>query len=195
MLRIAITTLLLSLPTSLTAATSLLDWGVETFDASTNLAWLDLTETNGLSPDAAAATFTNYRNATITEVATLFASAGMPSPLRTNLVSQTAAQDFIALLGATTNPTTTQAWALGTGGVNYTDPGVVSNLIGIGPRTYRGNSDNGWVSSTTALPGLGVFMVRDATPAAAPVPLPAGFVLMITGLAGLGVYSRKQSKA
>jgi hypothetical protein len=78
---------------------ALIDLGSSTLDDATNLEWLDLTETQGMSYNMAEAsafvTLDGYRHATTTEVNTLFLNAGF---LTTNNVANFANDPAAALL-------------------------------------------------------------------------------------------------
>ena len=184
-------------------ASTLVDWGVETFDTSTNLAWLDLTVTEGLSPLAAIGAHPTYRHATQSEVVSLFLTAGATAVDSIPRESDFPASELlIDLLGTTFTgnpPSGTsvggQGLALGTGGILFSDPVYQSIIPSSGPSEgsfYPGAVTSGFISSTTAFGNVGVFLVRDATP----VPVPAGLPLAISGLgAMLWLRRRRRSRS
>lgn len=185
----------LSLGTQTAFAATLIDDGIETIDTGTNLAWLDLTETNGLSVDQSLSAFSSYRVATQAEVLGLFATAGLPTfTTFGNTSLNSAASLLISLLGATIDNGSTlgfQGWSLGTGGLNYNDPYVALRNVGTALESttvYTGLDSNGWRSSSFSVAGVGTYLVREV----APIPLPGAVGLLMLGLGALFIVRRRE---
>jgi hypothetical protein len=185
----------LCLGTQSAIAATLIDDGIETIDTGTNLAWLDLTETNGMSVDQSLSAFSSYRVATQAEVMGLFATAGLPTFNTTNATLNSAASILISLLGATFNNGSTigfQGWSLGTDGLLYNDPFVLLRDVGTTLETttvYTGSFSPGWRESDFAVLGVGTYLVREV----APIPLPGAVGLLMLGLGTLVVVRRRQT--
>ena len=175
---------------------ALVDNGSTTVDTDTNLEWLDLTETLGLSyADALASSFVTvdgYRSATSLEVAELFTNAGMSE--QDNLAREVdfaAASDLLNLLGCTLAPSVcaTTANPIGTGYAEWT-PGTGRRAL------YRTDSINGGRGAatvessflTTANPEIGTYLVRI-------VPEPSTGLLLLGGLAALSRTRRDATRA
>ncbi|MCR9098255.1 MAG: PEP-CTERM sorting domain-containing protein [bacterium] len=178
------------------AYAALVDNGSTTVDTDTNLEWLDLTETLGLSyADALASSFVTvdgYRSATSLEVAELFTNAGMSE--QDNLAREVdfaAAADLLNLLGCTLAPAVcaTTANPIGTGYAEWT-PGTGRRAL------YRTDSINGGRGAatvessflTTANPEIGTYLVRI-------VPEPSTGLLLLGGLAALSRTRRDATRA
>lgn len=172
-------------------ATTLQNDGTRMLDTSTNLLWLDLTETNSLAPAAADAAFPNYRIATSVEVLDLFESAGFNGVLRVRDPAYfDAANTLIQFLGVTANITTNgpprtagQGWA--DDGEFYREP-FYETAFPIGqPSTglfFEGNRF--FKANRSGINGVGTFLVQS-------VPLPPALLLMMSAL-GLGLLFRRK---
>ena len=188
----------LSLGTQTAVAATLIDGGIETIDTGTNLAWLDLTETNGLSVDQSLSAFSSYRVATQAEVMGLFATAGLPTFTTVGDTSlNSAASLLISLLGATIDDGSSlgfQGFSVGTGGGfgTYNDPFVALRDVGTAfesTTVYTGALAAGWLSSSQAFAGVGTYLVREV----APIPLPGAVGLLMLGLGTLVVVRRRET--
>lgn len=175
-------------------ATTLLNYGTGMRDTSTNLLWLDLDQTNGLSPNAALAAFPNFRMATHGEVIAMFVTAGFDGQFETySNTNFDAADTLINFLGSTTSfPTpstqqfTGQGWA--NDGAVFREPfyqTISPNAQAPLGRFFSGNSFSN--SGTIAFAGVGTFLV-------AQVPLPATLPLLISALALFGFGLRRQRR-
>ena len=162
--------------------------GAELIDTGTNLAWLNLTATEGQSVNDATAANGAYRVATLNEVMTLFGNAGLPTAAQVNFTPRSDAVSLAALLGETLSSALlsgSRGLALGTGGLLFTDPSVTYTAI-FG-NTYRGANDAGWESAANGAADRGVFLVRDITP----VPLSGSSGFLILGGAWFLVMRRR----
>lgn len=166
-----------------------------TLDSDTNLQWLDLTETAGLSYDdiiggAGGYLAAGFSFATTTQVATLWADAGIVDTSGTPIVGNRAAADLLlSLLGCTSG--------CGSGsdaqqGQAEFDP-VQADLNGPyillgGGGTAAANINPGFSQARDfSSPTLGNFLVR-------PVPEPSTGLLVGGGLLVLG-FSRRRSRS
>ena len=174
------------------ASAALVDNGATTVDTATNLEWLDLTATLGLSySDALASSYVTvdgYRAATSLEVAQLFNNAGIGT--LDNLAREVdfaGATALLDTLGCTLAPAVcaTSANPSATGFAEWT-PGTGRRAL------YRTDSINGGRGAatiqssfvTTADAGIGTFLVRA-------VPEPSTAVLLLGGMIGLGLKRRR----
>ena len=172
---------------------ALIDNGTSMFDTDTGLEWLDLTQTQGISWNAAEAssyvTIDGYVHATETQVETLFLNAGF---LTTNNVNNplndSAAADLLAFLGCTQFCGTVNATGRGFAdwdGTQTVRPNYHTSGLGAGAATVSLFTANKDLLDATA----GHFLVR-----ASVVPVPAAVWLFGSGLLGLvGMARRKQS--
>ena len=171
-------------------ATTLLNWGSETFDTATNLAWLDLTETEGTSANEALLSFSRYRLATTSEVHGLFSNAGLVvgSSLAPNFEAEATA--LIDLVGETFSSTARGFQGFSQSSVSgvLQDP-FVSQVIADGRVTVWAGSFGGSLDSKIG--DVGIYLVREV----APVPLPATAPLLLFGLGGLGWIARRKREA
>lgn len=189
--------LALSLGAQTAVAATLIDNGIETIDSGTNLAWLDLTETNGLSVDQSLSTFSSYRVATQAEVLGLFATAGLPTSTTIGNTSlNSAASLLISLLGATVDNGSTlgfQGFSLGTGGLQYNDPYVALRDVGTAfesTTVYAGFFPEGWLGSGSIYAGVGTYLVREVPP----IPLPGAVGLLMLGLGSFAFVRRRKTR-
>ncbi len=149
-----------------------------TVDPNTGLEWLDLTFTNGISPNAVLGGFggyvsvDGYRIATQTEVFDLFLNGGMTA---VDSIPRTAdfsdAQILVGLLGATAG-TASQGWSLFDSSPLYIEPFVQYETSTSTGRAYPGGA---MTSGGGAIAGVGVFLVRE-------VPEPGSLILVGFGL-------------
>lgn len=173
------------------ASAALVDNGNSMIDTATGLQWLDLTETQGISYNAALATTyvtgDGYTHATSAQVETMFLNAGF---LTTNNVNNpgndTAANLLLDLLGCTQFCGTVNA--TGRGFADWTSPGWTTRPnyhtsgLGAGAAITSLLSSNLDLADATA----GHFLVR-------PIPVPAAVWLFGSALGLLGWIRRKQS--
>lgn len=142
------------------ASAILIPVGNTTVDTATGLAWLDLTDTDGLSPAAALAANPGFRLALDTEVMTLFRNGGMTAVDGVSRPEDFAdATDVIALLGATLMSATipsAQGWAADSvfAGV-FRDPFVQANTISLTGRATFGS----FFGLPDGVDDVGVFLV------------------------------------
>lgn len=163
-------------------------------DTATNLLWLDLDQTNGLSPNAALAANPGFRIATHAEVVTMFLNAGFDGQFEVpNTTTNFAAATLLTnLLGITASfsvagipKTVGQGWA--NDGLVFREPFYEVNFpSGQAPtgRFFGGNAFSN--SGTQAISGVGTFLVSQ-------VPLPAGLLLLLSGLLSAGWFTRRRS--
>jgi hypothetical protein len=134
--------------------------GNTTVDTATGLAWLDLTDTDGMSPAEALAANPGFRLALNTEVMTLFLNGGMTAGDGVSRPQDFAdATNLVALLGATLMSATTpsaQGWAADSvfAGV-FRDPFVQANTISLTGRATFGN----FFGPADGIDDVGVFLV------------------------------------
>jgi hypothetical protein len=160
-----------------------IDRGIETVDPSTNLAWLDMTLTEGLSVDAAMSAFPNYRVPTADSVYQMFLNGGITAIDNTFRSSDAAAgQRLVNLFGETFRHSNTHGFQ-GFAGENgsFIEPfiGVLDDLSAA--KVYPGLCL--CFPGDHAIADVSVFMVRDV----APIPLPASAFLLIFGLSALSI--------
>ena len=183
---LAATTLVLST----TANAALIDNGTSMIDTGTGLEWLDLTETLGISWNAAEAstfvTVDGYVHATEVQVETLFLNAGfLTTDNMNNPANNPAAADLLAYLGCTQFCGTVNATGRGFAdwnGTFTTRPNYHTSGLGAGAATTSLLTSDLDLVDTTA----GHFLVRV-------VPVPAAVWLFGSGLIGLiGLARRKK---
>jgi len=172
------------------ANAALVDNGNSLIDNATNLEWLDLTETQGLTVNQALSssfvTVDGYAYATTAQVTTLFANAGFVTGVSdTDPLNDPAAATLLAGLGCTqfcspgTNATG-RGWADFGGGFNYrpfyanTGLGAQYAIISLG------NASEDFADTTA-----GVYLVRTV------VPVPAAVWLFGSALGLLGWVRRR----
>ncbi|WP_299880891.1 PEP-CTERM sorting domain-containing protein [uncultured Sulfitobacter sp.] len=191
-----LTSALLSLTLTPSAqATTLVDQGIAMRDFATNLLWLDLDQTNGLSPNAALSAFPNFRMATHGEVVTLFLNAGFDGQFEVpnTTTNFDAASLLTDLLGTTASftvggvpKTVGQGWA--DDGNVFREPFYEINYpSGQAPtgRFFGGNAFSN--SGTQAINGVGTFLVSQ-------VPLPTTLPLLLSALALIGLQMRGKKR-
>lgn len=168
---------------------ALVDLGSDTLDTATNLLWLDVSLTDGMSPLAALTTYSDYRWATDDEVYALFLDGGMTAVDSVNRSADYAdALNLVTLLGATFTSTTqlgVQGWALYSDTPTmFIEPAVVSVTSIAQGRAYAGGAI---VGPEFQINDVGVFLVRS-------VPEPGSLALVGGALTGLGFLSARRHR-
>ena len=172
---------------------ALVDNGNSMIDTGTGLVWLDLTETQGISWNAAEAsayvTVDGYVHATVAQVETLFLNAGFLTTNNTNNpANDPAAADLLGFLGCTQFCGTVNATGRGfaDNGTFKSRPNYHTSGLGAGAALISlQTSDLDLVDATA-----GHFLVRGAA-----VPVPAAAWLFGSGLLGLVGIARRRRTA
>ena len=173
-------------------ASTLTDLGDETRDTATNLAWLDLSKTNGLSVNQALLNFSSYRLASNSEVYGLFTNAGLVVPSSLASGYETQSQNLIELLGPTFGTSTTpsmgfQGWSRSDFGTNQINDPFVARVNASGRVTvYSGLGSVG--DFDRSVNNVGVFLVREVPT----VPVPASGLLLGFVVSGAVLLSRRK---
>lgn len=190
-----LTSALLSLTLTPSAqATTLVDQGIAMRDFATNLLWLDLDQTRGLSPNAALAENPTFRFATLAEVFDLYETAGFDGNFDTpNTANFPAANTLINLLGATDNDNLLgyprsfgQGWAQNGASFNNAFYEVSFQLA----QTPRGRFVAGVPfggGGNFSASNVGTFLVSQ-------VPLPTTLPLLLSALALIGLQMRGKKR-
>jgi hypothetical protein len=183
------------------ARASIIDNGTYTTDTATGLDWLDVTASIGLSFNQVSAQFgasqqfEGWRYATVAELTTLLANAGIAAPHNNSPATQlTLHQDVITLLGPTFTGTdltyTAGLTSLIHGGLIYACSSSACSSAG---SQSIFNPQQFFLSGTGSREDTGSFLVRIT----APVPEPSTWAMMILGFAGVGflAYRRRNQAA
>jgi len=181
------------------ARTSAVRCSAITFDSATNLEWLDLTATLGLSYNQALTTTyvtsQGFAHASVGDVQTLFVNAGFVSTNNaSNHLNDPAAALLLSLMGCTQFCGTSTE--LGRGFADSTSPGWFtrsfyrSSPLGAGAATISlQTSDKDLVA--TNIPA-GHFLVRQAQVQVSAVPEPEIYAMMGLGLGLIGWIGRRK---
>ncbi len=169
---------------------ALVDNGISMIDTATGLEWLDLTQTQGISWNAAEAsafvTTGGYVHATVDQVTTLFTNAGfLTTDNATNALNVPAATELLTKLGCTQFCGTINATGRGfadSTGIFVSRPNYHTNGLGAGAAIISLQTSNLDLVDTTA----GHFLVRA-------VPVPAAVWLFGSGLLGLAGIARRKT--
>ena len=204
---IAMSCLLLS-PLAQSATYNLVDHGTYTRDLNSNLEWLDLSFTRGLSYNnllGALNTNTNlagWRLATVPEFSAIFTSRGYifsggPSSIANwNTPEQIRDPFFITLINLLSPTATTSSQALARGLLDEDSPNGFQIFGDISVHLSLDNSraSFGRVRDNDSGQILAAYLVREAAtpPTPSAVPLPAAAWLMLSGLGVIGAVTRKR---
>lgn len=180
----------------LSANAVLIDQGNTTLSTDTNLEWLDLTLTEGLSYNAALAstyvTNDGFRHATRAEVEAMFLEAGFATTNNVNNpVNDPAAQLLLNLMGCTANCGTINAMGRGFAIWDATfriRPNYHLSGLGAGAAVVSLFTSNGGLIDETS----GHYLVRNFQPVA--ISSPGTLALLGLGLAATGLL-RQRSKS
>ena len=200
---VALSFLMLS-PIANSATYNLVDHGTYTRDLNSNLEWLDLSYTQGLSFNALqSALNTNpnlsgWRLATLAEFSAIFTSRGYvfegQSVITTGTPQQVNDQFFNTIIGyfGTTQTSGSQFLSRGLLNEDYFLNEQIFGDIRYNTSTTIGSAQLGKVRDNASGNILAAYLVRDVTPSA--VPLPAAAWFMLSGLGAIGVVMRKREK-
>lgn len=190
--------LLISLP----ANSALIDLGPVTRDTSTNLDWLDLTETNGRSYNDVSSElrvggeFEGWRHATSEEALTLWANFGLPVPSQASTVftpqEYAAFVNAVSMLGNTYLESDPARFDLGAVGMTSTtkDPGSDAYHERIGAYHHIQNfysvasylsRDNAYFISARPILSAGTYLVS-------PVAMPSPPTIFLLSFALFGIF-------
>lgn len=179
-----------------TVSATLIDRGLTTFDSSTGLSWLDLTETYGLSHDEVTVLrqsgnrLAGYRHATEPEVEQLFANAGIIGIANgSNGFNYEPVRNLVALLG-TASGASTIAFGMTDYVARGTSP-VASEMLALSFDDIEQTGTTGRATSTST--DFTRRIVGHYLIAATPVPSPASFGLAAIGLA-VGASRRRRCR-
>lgn len=179
---------------------ALVDHGSFTVDTVTNLQWLDVDLSRGLSFDqilggAGGWATAGYRYATTQEVVSLLTAYVNPQEGLSQTGHYSEASEFVSLFGATAVfPAfgVERIYAMyddqtDNGSVGRADIFVTTTGIGSGVGSWEA-SDN-YQTTWFGIESIGSFLVTVST-----VPEPATYTILLAGLGGLGVVNRRRQK-
>ena len=197
---------LVLVPTS-TASLVERDWNsgndhLLTFDSGSNLEWLDLTLSSGMSWNyvsqqfASSGLFPGFRYATISEVFGLFQSAGIPRINSDSVANLKPVDNLLNMIG-TLHPDVTESWSIGLTGSKPTSYPTLRYTANLETLDYRGigRAYAPLSTSTTSFAGAsdtGSWLVRTAT--VSPVPEPETYAMFLTGLGLMGAVARRHNR-
>ena len=188
--------------------------GLLTHDTDTDLKWIDISQTLGMSYNQASSQFSGFRHATSNEVITMFANSGVPEDTPTTNGYQPALNlaetldtswryqgingvyNFSHYIGGSIFfDEANNRWTVSNGVVFRYDDVSLSSVTDYSARYRSGGSTTGFPSSS----GLdysnsytGWYLVQDNSISS--VPVPAAFWLFGSGLIGLvGIARRKKA--
>jgi hypothetical protein len=201
------------------AHADLVDRGLQTYDSQSGLEWLDLSQTRGLSFDAVCAqlgaggSYAGYRYATTLEAQTLLGEFGLPIVSYTTYATDIWAPNlanFDALLGlnvgglgpaygfqAETGDLAGAGYHLllygSAASMNTALNADSDDAIAAGDRLISRSAEVtvGYAASYSDR-NLSHFLVRKAEPVTS-VPEPGTYALMLVGLMGVGLVSRRKA--
>lgn len=169
-----------------------------TIDSATNLQWLDLSQTFGMTVAqvvgqlGAGQQFSGFQLATATQVHGLMGNAGLPFSTSTGTIS-TASADILEAHALTTLLSDTLGPAYGSnfyGSRGLLDDNGINRMIGF--YVTSGTSLRNEYFGTSSKVGSGVWLVRQALPEGQ-IPEPTSLALLGLGLAALAFRHRNRA--
>jgi hypothetical protein len=179
---------------------ALLDQGDTTLDTDTNLLWLDMSHSVGVSAqsildgtDPGALAAAGWSFASLSQIASLLENAGMSGPFdgTQSPWNFASAASIVSLLGATYGDSI-QAFASEGPGEPFLYTPVVATcaLCGVGGADLPGPA----VPSSAFGAWMGSWLVMEA-PVAAPVPEPETYAMLLAGLGLIGFVAHRRKRA
>jgi len=179
---------------------ALLDQGDTMLDTDTNLLWLDMSHSVGISAqsilegtDPGALAAAGWSFASLSQIASLLKNAGMSGPFdgTQSPWNYAPAASIVSLLGAT-YADSIQAFASEGPGTPFLYTPVVATcaLCGVGGADLPGPT----VPSGAFGDWMGSWLVKDA-PIASPIPEPKTYATLFAGLGLLGFMAQRRKRA